>query len=71
MITHSNLSKMKDKILPTSLQGNSRDSLGEFSNTIHVHHMTCLRLKRLYLNYTQHQLISIDSNTMSASTQML
>ena len=33
MITHSNLSKMKDKTLPTCLQGNYRDSLGEFSNT--------------------------------------
>ena len=33
MIFHSNLSKIKDKILPTCLQGNYRDSLGEFSNT--------------------------------------
>ena len=32
MITHSNLSKVKT-ILPTSLQGNYRDSLGEFSST--------------------------------------
>ena len=31
-ITHCNLSKMKKKILPTYLQGNNRDSLGEFSN---------------------------------------
>ena len=28
----SNLSKMKNKILPICLQGNYRDSLGEFSN---------------------------------------
>ena len=35
MVMHSNLSKMKHKILPTCLQGNSRDSLGEFSNTSH------------------------------------
>ena len=33
MIVHSNLSKMKNKILPTCLQGNYRDSLGEFNNT--------------------------------------
>ena len=32
LIIHSNLSKMKNKILPTCLQGNYRDSLGEFSN---------------------------------------
>ena len=32
MIIHSNFSEMKNKILPTSLQGNYRDSLGEFSN---------------------------------------
>ena len=32
MIIHNNLSKMKNKILPTCLQGNYRDSLGEFSN---------------------------------------
>ena len=32
-IIHSNLSEMKNKILPTSLQGNYRDSLGEFNNT--------------------------------------
>ena len=29
----SNLSKMKNKTLPTCLQGNYRDSLGEFSTT--------------------------------------
>ena len=33
MIIHSNLSKMKNKILPTCLKGNYTDSLGEFSNT--------------------------------------
>ena len=33
MIIHTNLSKMKNQILPTCLQGNYRDSLGEFSNT--------------------------------------
>ena len=33
LIIHSNLSKIKDKILPTCFQGNYRDSLGEFSNT--------------------------------------
>ena len=33
MIIQSNLSKMKNKILTTCLQGNYRDSLGEFSNT--------------------------------------
>ena len=32
MIIHSNLSEMKNKILPTCLQGNYRDGLGEFSN---------------------------------------
>ena len=32
LITHSNLSQMKNKILPTCLQGNYGDSLGEFSN---------------------------------------
>ena len=35
MIIHSNLSEMKNKILPTCSQGNYRDSLGEFSNTSH------------------------------------
>ena len=33
MIIQSNLSKMKNKILPTCLQENYRDSLGDFSNT--------------------------------------
>ena len=33
MIVHSNVSKMKNKILPACLQGKCRDSLGEFSNT--------------------------------------
>ena len=32
MIMHTNLSKMKNQTLPTCLQGNYRDSLGEFSN---------------------------------------
>ena len=32
MIMCSTLSKMKNKILPTYLQGNYRDSLGEFSS---------------------------------------
>ena len=32
MIMHCILFKMKHKILPTCLQGNIRDSLGEFSN---------------------------------------
>ena len=31
--TESNLSKMKNKILPTCLKRNCRDSLGEFSKT--------------------------------------
>ena len=33
LIIQNNLSKMKNNILPTSLQDNCRDSLGEFSNT--------------------------------------
>ena len=33
MIMHGSLSKMKNKILPICLQGNYRDSLGEFSKT--------------------------------------
>ena len=32
IIIHSNLSKMKNKILPICLQGNYRDSLGGFNN---------------------------------------
>ena len=32
MIKHNSLSKMKNKTLPTCLQGNHRDSLGEFGN---------------------------------------
>ena len=32
MIRHNNLSKMRNKALPTSLQGNYGDSLGEFNN---------------------------------------
>ena len=32
LIIHSNLSKMKNKILSTCLQGNYKDSKGEFSN---------------------------------------
>ena len=35
MIIRSNLSKMKNKTLPTFLQGNYRESSGEFSNTSH------------------------------------
>ena len=35
MILHSNLSKMRNKILPTCLEGNiGLDSLGEFSNNV-------------------------------------
>ena len=33
MIIHRKLSKMKNKILPTCLQENYGDSLGEISNT--------------------------------------
>ena len=33
MIIHSNISKMKNKVLPSCLQGNYRDGLGEFSCT--------------------------------------
>ena len=33
MIIHSTFFNMKNKILPTFLQGNYRDNLGEFSNT--------------------------------------
>ena len=33
MIIHNNLSEMKNRILPTCLRGNYRNSLGEFSNT--------------------------------------
>ena len=33
MIIHNNLTKVKNKILPTCSQGNFRDDLGEFSNT--------------------------------------
>ena len=33
MTIHRKLSKMKNKILPSNLQGNYGDSLGEFSNT--------------------------------------
>ena len=33
MIIHRKLPKMKNKILPTCLQGNYGDSLGEFINT--------------------------------------
>ena len=35
MIIHSNLSKIKNKIFTTCLQGKSRDSLGEFVKTNH------------------------------------
>ena len=35
MIIRRKLSKMKNKSLPTCLQGNSEDSLGEFSNTLY------------------------------------
>ena len=43
MIIHSNLSKMKNKILWTCLQGNYRGSLGEFS----IGHIVCLELRGL------------------------
>ena len=33
MVLHSNLSKMKNKILPNCQEGNYRNSFGEFSNT--------------------------------------
>ena len=33
------ISKMRNKILPSCLQGNYCDSLGEFSNTSHMHGM--------------------------------
>ena len=33
MVIHNNLTKMKNKILPTCLQGNYRDNLEEFGNT--------------------------------------
>ena len=34
MIVYSNLSKMENKILPTCLEGNYRDSLGEFTEQL-------------------------------------
>ena len=36
MIVLSTLSKIKNKILSTCLQGNCRDSLGEFVNTSYI-----------------------------------
>ena len=36
MILHSILSKMKNQTLPTCLQGNYRDSLGEFNNASYM-----------------------------------
>ena len=50
MIIHSNLSKMKIKILPTCLQGNYSDSLGEFSKASYgvfgaeVNNIRCIML---------------------------
>ena len=37
MILHRKLSKVKNKILKSCLQGNDGDSLGEFSNTCMSH----------------------------------
>ena len=50
MIIHSNLAEMKNKILPTCLQGNYRDSLGELNSTSY----TVLWAERVY---TVHLLI--------------
>ena len=36
MIIHSNLSRMKNKVLPTCSQGNYRNSFGEISNNINT-----------------------------------
>ena len=44
MVIHCNLSKMKNKILLTYLQGNYNDSLGEFSSTLFT--IVCLGLKQ-------------------------
>ena len=44
MAIHINLSQMKTKILPTCFQGNYRDIVGEFSNTLY---MACLGLRGL------------------------
>ena len=40
MIIHCNLSKVKNKIRPTCLQGNYSDSLGEFSSTSYMYGVT-------------------------------
>ena len=37
MIIHSNLSEIKNKILPTCLQGNYGDSLGSGGNWLRFH----------------------------------
>ena len=58
MIIHSNLSKMKNEILPTCLQGNCRDNFGEFSRTsyglrglnIHVQSSLLAWLQKLSFN---------------------
>ena len=56
MIKHRNISKIKNKILPTCLQANHRDSLGEFSNTSYdvfwaEGQSIGLREKQKYLKY--------------------
>ena len=50
MIIHSNFSKMKNKILPTCLQGNYGDSLGELGSTSLG--MGELKIRRLVLKKT-------------------
>ena len=47
MIKHSDLSKMKIKFFqPVCKETNYRDSLGEFSDTLHVCHILALLVLR-------------------------
>ena len=48
---------MKNKILPTQLQGNSADSLGEFSNTSYgVFGAERVKLPRLHLTFPTYRM---------------
>ena len=58
LIIHTNLSKMKNKILPTCVKGNYRDSLGEFSDKLCQ--MACLGLRR-FTKSTAQCLLTISS----------
>ena len=72
MIIHRKLSKMKNKIFPTCLQGNYGDSLGEFSNMSYMYGMfgaDRVKVVKVYMYICSNSALDNQSELTSSSQQ--